>query len=638
MSNGSPPRTFTPVDGEAEFAAAVTAFLRAPGRGPVPVWTGPRTDLNGALDLAEEVYEGLRTPPRSTTGHLLGEVPEAVRLLAAPLAGHWPARGAAAAWPPAGAPGSVLLVGTYEALTSEAISGVLAAAHRDGRDVSVLTGRDVHSLAWTVAKQYAQAPSDAPAGVFTDNDGRPGIPGGRWFGPGDIAQLDIRDLVLTGRWGRLLFNGHGRDDNLNLGQFTLCGRSPAAERRPGALGPQCAYGLGCYKPEDKLIPAHRIPAAEIVLNTCLSGPLSDLALYDPAFQILLNALDGPAQTVVAALTTNNGDRPENLAWLRRAEPDTGVARTLDRSASDINPYPVFLQVGVGSGATAADTGPEPAAAPAAESAPEPWRHLGDRVAALLHSGLLPEDHPLGGRLAQLHTVLLRGTRRTAARDEADRLAARQGLAAQVGALDLALAQQIAKHPDDALMDFPIHFGERSEAAAPQPGARPCGCGRPVWRYRRTGRLPVVPVTHQSTCLRCGDVENSFDGAPVLSVESPDLVALGGRLPVTVEVTAPQSGIVNVGLIVPTYVKSEIRPPVRRLKVTAGEPKRTTFDLHIAPDAEPQAYYHQAYAVQALGLTVLRFHFGAVPGDEFPAPPSSPETQPVRDEEVHLVAG
>ncbi|RAG84065.1 hypothetical protein DN069_18645 [Streptacidiphilus pinicola] len=617
-------RLFRSVEAEDAFAAAVEAFRR--DGGAVPVWVGPRADLTAGLALAEEVYAALRVPPQAARGHLFGEVPEAVRRLAEPLAAHW---SAGPDGPPDG-PGSVLLVGTYAALSSDRVRRVLESAHRDGRDVSVLTGRDVHSLSWTTAKQYGQAPAGAPTGVFTDNDSRPRVPGDAvWLGPEDIAQRDVQDLILSGRWGRLLFNGHGRDDNLNLGQFTLCGRSPAVERAPGALGPQCAYGLGCYKPEDKLVPAHRIPAAEIVLNTCLSGPLSDLALYDPAYQILLNALDGPAQTVVAALTTNNGDRPENLAWLRGGP--GSVARRLDASAADINPYPAFLQVGLG---TAGDQAPEDSAAGQSAAEPdeaeEPWALLGGRVSALLHSGLLPGDHALRPRLERLHGTLLRDAQRGAARPAGTRAEARRSLDAEVAALDLALAQQIARGADDPLLEFPIHFGERSRASAAEPGLD-CACGRPVWRYRRVGRLPVVPETYQSTCLRCGDVENSFVGAPALRVESADKVALGGVLPVTVEVTAVQDGIVNVGLVVPSYVRATIKPPVRRLRLAAGENKRTGFEIAVAADAEPQAYYHQAYAVQGLALTVLRFHFGAVPGDEFDHVTS--DGRPARESEV-----
>ena len=635
MTTASREGLFSPFDDPLRFAAAVTAFLREPGPpvGQVPVWTGPRTDLLAGIGLAGEVYEGLRRPRPCVHGHILGEVPDAVRLLAAPLAEHWhPADGGAQCPSPAPSPGPVLLVGTYAGLSSDRVRAILESAYLEGQDVHLLTGRDAHSLSWVVAKQYVRPPADAPAGLFTDNDSGPALPlpfpGGTWSGPAEIARDDVQDLVLSGRWGRLLFNGHGRDDNLNLGQFTLCGRSPAVEPRPGALGPQCAYGLGCYKPEDKLIPAHRIPAAEIVLNTCLSGPLSDLALYDPAYQILLNALDGPAQTVVAGLTTNNGDRPENIAWLLRPGSDRSVARRLNESAADINPYPAFLQVGLGSTAApatgpapdaepaaAADTGPAPDAEPATAADTGLWTLLGGRASALLHSGLLPDTHRLRERLDLVHTALLRDTQRGSARPGASREEGLRRLATQVAALDLALAQQIAQDPDDPLMDFPIHFGERSTAhvVAPSGGddAR-CGCARSVWRYRRVGRLPVIPETFQSTCLRCGDVDNRFAGAPALRVESDDRVVLGGVLTVAVEVTADQDAIVNVGLIVPTWAKATVGPPLRRLRVAAGEPKRTTFAITIAPDAEPQAYYHQAFAVHQLGISVTRFHFGVVP--------------------------
>ncbi|MFD1277051.1 hypothetical protein ACFQ51_50355 [Streptomyces kaempferi] len=170
--------------------------------------------------------------------------------------------------------GSVLLVGVYADLRADAVQHTLDAAHATGRPLSLLTGRDVHSLSWMAAKQYARVTPDAPVGVLSELDtAAPAPQADVWLGAADVHRLDVRQIALGQVWRRVLFHGNGKDDQLNLGQFTLCGASPAAAA-PGMPGPRCAYGLGCTKPQDKLIPARGIRAAELVLANCFSGALA----------------------------------------------------------------------------------------------------------------------------------------------------------------------------------------------------------------------------------------------------------------------------------------------------------------------------------------------------------------------------
>ncbi|MFE5141903.1 hypothetical protein ACFRDV_30275 [Streptomyces fagopyri] len=318
------------------------AYTRAVagGRGPLPVFTGPRTDLLDGIALAEEVYSGLRTPEPCDTGVVAGgPLPAALNALIRPLARHWVDT-------PDDLPdtGSVLLVGEYAHLRADAVQHVLDTAHATGRPLSLLTGRDIHSLSWTAAKQYARVTADAPVGVLSELDtAAPAPQADVWLGADDVHRLDVQQIALGRVWRRVLFHGNGKDDQLNLGRFTLCGASPA-QAAPGMPGPRCAYGLGCTKPQDKLIPARGIRTAELVLANCFSGALAGHAMYDPKYLILLDALDGPAQTVLATLTACDGQRPENLAWLTATAGNAALA--MNRQLRDINPYPAFVQTGL----------------------------------------------------------------------------------------------------------------------------------------------------------------------------------------------------------------------------------------------------------------------------------------------------
>ncbi|MFF2996093.1 hypothetical protein ACFVTC_16175 [Streptomyces sp. NPDC057950] len=632
---------FAPYTSLGDYTRAV-----AGGRGPLPVFTGPRTDLLDGIALAEEVYSGLRTPEPCDTGVVAGgPLPAALTALIRPLARHW-------VDDPHDLPdtGSVLLVGAYAHLRADAVQHTLDAAHATGRPLSLLTGRDVHSLSWMAAKQYARVSADAPVGVLSELDAAAPAPQADvWLGAADVHRLDVRRIALGQVWRRVLFHGNGKDDQLNLGQFTLCGASPAAAA-PGMPGPRCAYGLGCTKPQDKLIPARGIRAAELVLANCFSGALAGHAMYDPKYLILLNALDGPAQTVVATLTACDGQRPENLAWLTATADAGSAAVAMNRQLRDINPYPAFVQAGLqssglgpshphspadphthththtadafessGSPRTLDSPGPKaPYDSHGSDGFPDPGgpypplHRLGARLSGLLDSGLLGPDYPLRPRLRALADTVLRDAVRTVARSAPEAGPALAAIAAETKSLDLALAHRFAKHHDDPVLAFPTYFGERSTAAAPVALDAPCACGRPLRSYRRHGRVPAIADTVQTVCARCGDVANAHTGAVALRVKAPAETAAGSTLHVVVEAVAPRDGTLNLGIVLPLYLDARVGPVLRRVDAVAGRRVHAEFTLDLAPRATPQAYYFCPFAVQDLGVSVSRVHFTVLP--------------------------
>ncbi|MGK5640260.1 hypothetical protein ACSNOK_18380, partial [Streptomyces sp. URMC 126] len=345
------PEVFRPA-AAGRYPAAVTAFLASPGRPPVPVPVDGRPDLADALAAANGLYAGVRSPHPLDLGIVLGpgDLPPGVAELARPLARRWldERELADAAGFPARHPGTLLLVGVHDRLRLSPVRDLLLAAYRGAeRALTLLSGRDGASVAWNVAKQYAAtAPGVEALGLFTDTDRPPRPDGVRVFDDRDFARADVQGEILGTRWRRVVFQGHGKDDSVNLGDFTVCGLNPAVPAVPGLLGPRCAYGLPCYKPEDKLVPLHRVDAVEVVLSACNSGPLADLALYDPKYQLLLSALDGPARTVVSAVSVHDSDRPENVAWMRAALAGADSVDTLNASLAGSHPYPAFLRFGM----------------------------------------------------------------------------------------------------------------------------------------------------------------------------------------------------------------------------------------------------------------------------------------------------
>ncbi|MGW8953945.1 hypothetical protein [Streptomyces sp. NPDC055709] len=596
----------------ARLPSAVRAFLEAPDRMPVPVPVEDRADLAESVALASALYSGVRRPAPLDFGVVLGEpgLPDGVTELARPLARRWLPEEELAGFSTRHS-GTLLLVSVYDRLNLDPVRSLLLATYRDARrGLSVLSGRDGASVAWNVAKQYAETPENLDTvGLFTDTDRPPRLPGVRVFDDRDFERLDIQAEILGTRWRRVVFQGHGKDDSVNLGEFTICGLNETAPARPGLLGPRCAYGLPCYKPEDKLVPLNRVEAVELVLSACNSGPLADLALYDPKYQLLLNALDGPARMVVSAVSVHDSDRPENVAWMRAATTGADSVDTLNASLAGSHPYPAFMRFGLPGHPDEVPPAPEPS-----DHHPDPLLlTVGRRLTALLTSELLPHNHSLRPRLGKLaRKVDLWVARPTHLADQSPE-EIRSSLAADLQSLDHVIAQQISENPENEIMNYPAHFGDRSSL---DPDVREvvCHCGRPAQEFTRRGLLPHILDTRCVVCMRCGDVTFRIPEAPELLAHAADEVEQGRMLEVHATLTAARPGPVRLGLFVPSYLREDttVEPVTTKVRSSGGQPRSVVFRVHIAAGTAPQAYYFTVFAVQDLAVSTARRHFGVVP--------------------------
>ncbi|MFJ9406167.1 hypothetical protein [Streptomyces sp. NPDC101393] len=605
------PAVFRPVATE-QLPSAVGEFLTAPAELPVPVLVDGRDDLARSIELAGRLYDRTASPAPLDHGVLLGsdELPDGLAELAGPLARTWLTPADLARFGQ-DIHGTLLVIGTYRTLCLDPVRELLQRTYRaDGVGLSFLSGRDPHSLLWNVAKQYADTDDTLTRlGLFTDTDRPAAAHDVRVYDDRDFERIDIQAEILDNRWRKVVFQGHGKDDSINLGEFTICGLNPVAPRTADLLGPRCAYGLPCYKPEDKLVPLNRVAAAEVVLSACNSGPLADLALYDPRYQILLNALDGPARTVVSAVSVHDSDRPENAAWMRAAPTGSDSVDTLNASLAGSHPYPAFMRFGLPGPAD-----PDRPAPRLSDHRPdELLLTVGTRLTALLTGELLPHNQPLRPRLAKLaRKVDLWVARPTHLADQSDS-EIRASLKADLQSLDHVIAQQVAENPETELMNYPAHFGDRSRLDE-DVAEVVCHCGRPAQQFTRRGLLPHVLDTVCVVCLRCGDVTFRVPRAPELLAYAADEVPAGGALEVRAELRAARPGPVRLGLFVPSYLREDtvVEPAITKVKGSGTEARDVTFQVRFAADTAPQAYYFTVFAVQDLAVSTARRHFGVVP--------------------------
>lgn len=609
----------------ASRAAYLSAVAEAPDAdvGQVPVLIDGRHELEQSVALANALYGAVAQPAKADLGVQVGADIS--------VEDNWVVRGLATRWAPVDdlatlldgiVEGSVtrgLIVGVYARLTSDRLLGLLqAAGRRPDATIGIVSGRDAVSVAWMAAKQWAQPGADVTdCGLISGVTALDEAPGISVWGPAELRSRDVKRRLLSTRWRSIMFYGHARDDHIVLGKYTVCGRNDSVPSATGTFRPQCGYGLGCFNPEAGLIDLRRVAAVEIVLNGCLTGPLSDLALYDHKYLLLLNALDGVAQRVSCAMSAHHAGYPDNAAWadeirswafaVESASAPRGSALTFDTTLASHLPFPAFWHFGVPARPLTARPVPEPAS---------DVLTVGRRVHAFLATPLLSSQHPVRPPLAELNDRLSLYLDR----DRLSRDARRGGeLAGQirsmVASVDALMAECIRANPEDDLMSFGtylFHRGVLQPATTREDTC--CSCGRGATRFTIRPHLPaLLPVTYVM-CPRCGDVEVSMADTPRLTLDTPRQIAAGESAGIAVTVTAPHTGDVWAGAFVAVYGRADmqVEPTLERRRVTAGGAVDIAGTLRTSAETVPQVYYIRAFAVSNLGLSTARRRFRVYP--------------------------
>lgn len=611
---------FSVLDDEISYAAAVDEFLAAPSAASVPVWTSRRADIVASVERAASLYAGVRRPAARMYGVLLKPetLPTGLARLIAPCASTWVDLAEVGtmldqlAKEDAGRSGahSLVIAGLYENFTVDLLWPVLrVAAHRPSARLTFLTGRDAASLAWFTAKQYVcRAPDVDEFGLFTSTDRGLAQPGIHLRDQQVMQTADIKSEVLGTRWRRLFLQGNGKDDSLNLGEFTVCGKNEAVSRDPARLAPLCAHASEpvCYKPVDKLISLREVRAAEIVLSSCHGAPFADAAIYDPKFQLMLNAIDGTAQDIVAAITAHESGHAENRAWIEAALGNASSITALNASITTAQPFPAYVRFGMGENDGVAPEQPS--------LEPDPLLlTTATRVTAYLAGELLTPKNPLRVRLGELATKIENQVSRRAMAMQ-DRSTMLRDLHNDLQSLDYAIATQFVEDPENDLSNYPAYYASRSRLDPSSVEHVCCQCGRPAERYIQRSLVPTALDTEGIICMRCGDVAYRLPGAPFLLLCADEDVPQGGTFDVRVVVRNGRPGAVRVGLYVASFARAfcTVTPELRKVRVNAEGDGETQFTLTLAPHISPHAYYMTAFAVQDLAVTKACRHFGVFP--------------------------
>jgi hypothetical protein len=577
----------------------------------LPVYTADRPDLGAAAEVAERLYDRIHQPEPADIGILLAvddPVLDAAAALWRPLAREW------IVWrdgePHRPAPGGgaiarrIVVLAPFDALRSDAIMSLLLDAYlaRHGSAVGFITGRDSASMLWHAAKQWCGVrPGDHAVGVFTD--GEKSSEDARIVGHDRFDDFDVKATIDGRSWRRLLVRGHARDDNLNLGDYTMCGRNLAiGDDAADVLRPRCGYGAPCFKDESKLMPMNRLAAVEIVLAGCNAGPMADFALYDDKYQLHLAGIDGAARSVVSVMNYvhASGER-ENEAFLALGDEDD-TATVLNASLKQQSTTPTFWTFGM-PGRPADTRAPE-------ERPPPRMTALVETLDLLRALGEPGANHALARQIAGLSQIVDAGLSR-------NQRFSLQRLWAMSFDLDRKIIEAVVADPDDDFAHLADVVLKRSVVADGAVLRGPCCCGRPgisgtpVERFERDLLARTRPSLLATICQRC--VEESFRFPQGVALVVPDELSAspGATMKVEVQLGARLEGDTFVTLVFPRYLQDTVAltPKFHR----AGPDRDTVvFQVRFSESAIAQAYHFTGFAVRDLSVSTYRKNFKMFP--------------------------
>jgi len=577
----------------------------------IPVFTGERDDLVSTVANATRYYVSVESPAKADLGINIAdeETSECFTHFLPFFAEEW-IRATDVCFNCIGRTyQSVIVFGLYRDLTWKNIKDLLFFCYRTKKQLYFISGRDIHSLSWMVAKQFSRWTDKIKSiGVFTSGSlDVCRIDNLYSFDYNKLKSVNIQAELLRKKWKSILLQGHGKDDSVNLRDFTICGRNPVVQPAENSLAPRCGHSAQhCYKDESKLIPVQEIITENMVLSGCNSAPIAGLGLYDPKYLLLLAAIDGYAKHITAALSIHSSNYPENDNWVRLiATGEICGADLLNESLRACHPFPAFWQFG-----GRLPNWPDISGLPR-----EPDSRLLaiiDRSHSYEVSAFLTDKHPTRRSLKKfnkkMNATLKRKNRYIDGLTE-QRIS--REIYHHTENMDKLIASHIREDPENGMILYESYYADRSLLDYESVCETPCSCGHSAVRYERKGIVNAILDTVAVICLRCGDKQSYLKGGPVVFVDSPDSIASGQSLDFQVSAIPAQSGKLFFGCFVPPYIRQFVveNPNIISKKCNRGDKISFEMSLRFSESIPAQAYYFTVFAVQDLAIGSCREHFG-----------------------------
>ncbi len=507
---------------------------------------------------------------------------------------------------------TIVALGLYKDFSQNNVLDFIECCKQNRMELFFLLGRDLSSLTWFLAKQFFKNNDKHPRAVFSyKNLNYFAEKESDWkiLDMNDLKSKDIKSIVEDHEWSELVFHGHGKEDHLNLADFTLCGLNDMVEK-DGLFAPACGHGKSCFKDDTKTIPLGSVKSEKIFLLSCSNLPFYDSRLYSTKYNLILNAVDGYIKNIVASLGVQSADSPEIRELLDNSKTiDVGIR--LHEKLDDVHPFSCIVNIGL----------------------PTVEKKLGEvtptyrlttltktilsRVSSYSSSMMLNKDHEINRRaqkiMADYSQLTRRGTYGVTRKDVSD---FEQSLVNRVNPFSKRIAEIMFEDSSNELQDFDSFNIYRSIINKSSVKRGRCFCGNHAYFCKYDPEIPSLFKIESMYCYKCGDKITGMSEMPNIVFTCADYNEDGFKINYSIRIAPKQKGDVFWAIQLPEYVEkySNTRRELHKIKFKSIRTETITGQIEFQKDTPLQSYYMKLFIVQNAGISISRSFFNLVETD------------------------
>ncbi|MGX7107900.1 hypothetical protein [Facklamia miroungae] len=509
---------------------------------------------------------------------------------------------------------NLVLIGLYKDFSQDKALKILEYCKQNNIEVYLLTGRDLSSLSWMIGKQFFTLKnSELRKAIFSHkkmNEFKEKDFDWEFFDIRRLEREDIKGVLTKKHWSELVFHGHGKEDHLNLADFTLHGFNKALPQKEKFAPSWGHVGQSFFKDEKKAIRISSINVEKIFLLSCSNFPFYDSRLYDSRFNLTLDAIDGMSRNVVASIGVQSIDNPELYEILVESD-STNIGRKLHNKLEDVQPFVSIINIGIPNNSKIFK---------AAEKYNKTARltkisgMVLSRLSVFASSGLLSGDHSIRKLSNNILSDYMQMTRRgTYGTTEKKYLDFEQNLINRVNPISKKMAEMMIQNQSDELFEFDRYNIFRSIVDKNSIVSKKCCCGSSgveCCYIPETENLFTIKTFY---CYRCGDKSTSMIGMPEVEFTCDNYDQERLKIKYKIVITPQNKGDVYLGIQLPTYVEnsSNLSAELKRIRFKTISTKVIEGEVSFEEDTLLQSYYLKLFIVQNGGIAISRCFFNLV---------------------------
>lgn len=510
---------------------------------------------------------------------------------------------------------TLVIIGLYKDFTQKKVLSLINYCYKNNIEMYFLIGRDLSSLSWLIGKQFFKnSVAWQKEGIFSllnlkkfSNTNR------EIFDNKDLKNKDIKKILENNNWKQLIFHGHGKEDHLNLDDFTLTGVNESIKAKT-PFAPSIGHaGQSFFKDISKAIPISNLKAKQLFFLSCNNFPFYDSRLYDTKFNLVLNAIDGWVSQIIASISVQSADSPEIELLINHSD-DYNIGLELNRSLQDIQAIVSIITIGL------PDLKSKKTQINEIDSAsyrltPTTCNIL-DRLVNYSSSTMLDESHPIKRMAQKTYSDYMPATRRgrsgltieTAKKFEEE-------LINRVNPFSKKIGEIMFEDQNDRLHEFDGFNTYRSIIKEDSIYQEKCSsCNGMATHCTYIPQLSSLFNIEATYCYKCGDKSAAMTNMPKIIFSCDEFNTKSLQIHYRIKLTSREKGDVFYGVQLPSYIEKSVKTKLKLQKIKFKS-KDITRDvegiIEFKSNTILQSYYLKLFVVQNGGIAIDRCFFNLI---------------------------